>query len=144
MPKAQTFHEDLRREETVKVGSDRSFGLTVAAMLALLGAIKLWQGAESGRWLLIAAGAFLALGLAAPSVLRIPNRLWHRFGLLLYRVVNPLIMAVLFFLAVTPMALLLRAFGKRPLQLAFDPTAPTYWQRRDPPGPDRATMDRPF
>jgi len=67
-----------------------------------------------------------------------------RFGLLLHRIVNPLVMALLFFLVVTPIALLMRLFGKRPLQLDSEADAESYWIPRDPPGPDPETMKQQF
>ena len=67
-----------------------------------------------------------------------------RFGLLLHRIVNPLVMALLFFLVVTPIALLMRLFGKRPLHLKTEPDAATYWIPRDPPGPEPDTMKQQF
>lgn len=140
----RNFHEALRREVAVEGSSDRGFGLTMAGVLALVGAVRLWHGAASGPWWLGGAALFLVLALAAPGLLRPLNRAWLRLGLLLYRVVNPVVMALLFFLAVTPMALLMRLFGKRPLGLAREPAAPSYWIPRTPPGPEPSTMDRQF
>ncbi|MDD9928124.1 MAG: SxtJ family membrane protein [Rhodospirillaceae bacterium] len=95
-------------------------------------------------WSLIIAGVFLALAFAAPKLLSPLNRLWMRFGLLLHRIVNPLVMALLFFLVVTPIALLMRLFGKRPLHLETEPDAESYWIPRDPPGPEPETMKQQF
>jgi len=45
---------------------------------------------------------------------------------------------------VTPIAFLLRALGKDPLRLRFDPAAPTYWLDRRPPGPSGESMPNQF
>jgi hypothetical protein len=66
------------------------------------------------------------------------------FGLLLHAVVNPIVMALLFFTTVTPIALILRAQGKDPLRLRRDPDARSYWIERRPPGPMPDTMPRQF
>ncbi len=65
-------------------------------------------------------------------------------GLLLGRVVSPIVMALLFFLVVTPTAFLFRLLGKDPLRLAAEPRAGTYWIERRPPGPPPDTMANQF
>ncbi len=140
----RNFHESLTREHAVTGSSDRNFGLTFAAVFVLIGAVKLWSGTASAPYWLAAAACFLILAFWAPSRLAPLNRLWLKLGLLLYRVVNPLVMALLFFLVVTPMGLVMRLIGKRPLRLAFDPASPSYWMTRTPPGPSPATMTRQF
>ncbi|HMB48131.1 MAG TPA: SxtJ family membrane protein, partial [Afifellaceae bacterium] len=68
------------------------------------------------------------------------NKLWMKFGLLLHNIVNPLVMGLLFFLTITPIALYFRISGKDPLKLRLEPDARSYWIDRDPPGPDPKTM----
>jgi len=53
-------------------------------------------------------------------------------------------MGFLFFLVVTPIALLMRLMGKRPLETAFDTDATSYWVKRGPPGPAPETMKQQF
>jgi large-conductance mechanosensitive channel len=95
-------------------------------------------------WSLGTAAVFLALALAAPKTLAPLSRLWMKFGLLLHAVVNPVVMAFLFFSTVTPIALIMRALGQDPLRLKLDPAAKTYWIDRTPPGPAPDTMPRQF
>ena len=90
------------------------------------------------------AGASTLAALAVPRLLAPANRLWMKFGLLLHRVTNPLIMGLLFYLTVTPTALIMRALGKDPLSLRLDPEARTYWIDRDPPGPSAESMTDQF
>ena len=72
------------------------------------------------------------------------NALWFRFGLLLHRVVSPVILALLFFTTVAPVGLLMRAFGKDPLRLKKDRAADSYWILREPPGPSPESMKQQF
>ena len=137
-------HEDFRRESAVKQSSDRAFGLVFAAVFALIALWPMLHDAGPRWWALGAAGIFVLLALVAPKVLAPANRLWHRFGLLLGRLVNPLVMGLLFYLVVTPTGLALRAFGKDPLRLAYDPDANSYWIERIPPGPAGGDMPRQF
>ncbi len=90
-------HESMIREEKVKLGSDRSFGLVFAAVFGLIGAWQIWHQRQWGWYMLAAGLAFLATALFAPKLLSPLNHLWFRFGLLLHKVVNPIIMGLLFF-----------------------------------------------
>ena len=138
------FHEDFSRQEKVKVGSERSFGLVFAAVFTLVSLLPLWSAGAIRVWSLPIAAGFLGLALFAPKLLAPLNRLWFQFGLLLHKIVNPLVMGLVFFLTVTPMALVMRLLGKRPLTLRFDREAESYWIDRVPPGPDPKSMKQQF
>lgn len=137
-------HENLAREETVQGGSDRAFGLVFAVVFAIVAGWPLLGGGAPRWWALAVAAGFLAVALARPALLAPLNRLWTRFGLLLHRVVNPLVMGVMFFLLITPMGLVLRLLGKDPMRLRRDPAAASYWIVREPPGPAPETMKQQF
>jgi hypothetical protein len=138
------FHEEFHREEAHVGGSDRAFGLVFAVVCAAVAAINFWRGHAAWPWWLAAAAIFLFLALAWPRLLRPLNRLWTKFGLLLHRVVQPIVMALLFFSTIVPMGLLLRALGKDLLRLRLDPSAPSYWIKRDPPGPSPDSFKNQF
>jgi predicted membrane metal-binding protein len=140
----QGFHEDLDRGHEVKGSSERSFGLVFAAVFAVVALWPLLKGGEARGWAGLLALLFLAAALLRPRLLAPLNRLWFRFGLLLHKVVNPLVMGLLFFLTVTPIALLMRGLGKDPLRLRFDPAAESYWIPRQPPGPAPDSMRHQF
>ena len=147
MSQNSSLHENYRDEEPTKAGSDRAFGCTVGGMLMLIGATKAFvAGAISSVVCLIfASGALLLLlGIVAPSRLSALNRLWLKVGTAIAKVVNPIILALLFFLVVTPMAFFMRIVGKRPLRLAADRTATTYWIEREPPAGEESSMKRQF
>ena len=137
-------HERLVREDKVKGSSDRSFGLVFAAVFAIIGLIPLLGDGGVRVWSLAVAVVFLALALVRPVVLAPLNHLWTRFGLLLHRIVNPIIMGLLFYLVVTPTGLIIRMLGKDLLRLRFDPQAKSYWIERQPPGPAPETMKDQF
>lgn len=144
MAETQQFHEQFDRDNAVKAGSDRAFGLVFAAVFALIGLWPLLAGGGIRAWALIVAATFMALGLFAPVALKPLNRVWFLFGMLLHKIVSPLAMALLFFATVTPIALLMRLIGKDPLRLKFDRAAKSYWIQRDPPGPEPESMRRQF
>jgi len=129
-PIAGVWHESLRPEEQPPSASDRSFGLVFACVCGFAGSVALWHGRATGYWWLLAATVFLAAALFLPGLLSPLNRLWMRLGRLIYVIVNPVVLAVLFYGAVMPVGLLMRAFAKDPLRRRFDPQAASYWIER--------------
>jgi hypothetical protein len=137
-------HEPTRTPEPVKGSSDRGFGIVFAAVFVVLGGWPVLDGRGPTLWALAIAAAFALLAVVRPALLAPLNRIWTRFGLLLHRVVNPLVMAVLYFGVITPVALIMRATGRDPLNRRFDPGAASYWVNREPPGPASETMRNQF
>lgn len=128
----------------VVAGSDRSFGLVFAAFFAVVALLPLVHSGAPRLWALAVAAAFGAVALAVPRWLRPLNRVWFAFGMLLHHIVNPVVMAVMFYGAILPMALLLRALGKDLLRLKREPEAMSYWIVRTPPGPAPHSMNKQF
>jgi predicted membrane metal-binding protein len=136
--------ESIIEHRKVKLGSDRSFGVVFAAVFVVIALIPLLSGRGPLWWSLIVAAAFAAVALVAPGLLAPLNRLWFRFGLLLHRILNPVVMGFIFFGAFLPMGLLVRLLGKDLLRLKRDASAETYWIVRDPPGPSAGSMKKQF
>jgi hypothetical protein len=118
--------------------AEREFGLLVGGILAALAALSLLRrGPLPWNVPLLAVGAVLVvLGLAAPRLLVVPNRLWMRLAELLGRIVSPIVLGLVFFLVLTPIALLRRLSGADPLQRRGG-RRETYWhpysaRQRDP------------
>ena len=137
-------HERLAGAETVKASSDRGFGLVFAAVFAVVGLLPYLHGNPVRWWALVAAGEILVVALAGPILLAPANRVWTRLGLVLHRIVNPVVMAAVFYGAVTPTALVMRACGKDPLRRRFDRGAQSYWIVRAPPGPTPDSIKHQF
>lgn len=138
------MHETQAHAAPVQMGSDRSFGLVFAAVLAIVALWPLKSGGDIRLWAAGAATALLVLALLLPRTLRPLNIVWFEFGALLQQVATPVVMGLLFFLAVTPVALLMRATGKDPLRLKRDAKAGSYWIVRTPPGPTAESMKTQF
>ena len=125
------LHEDFSRQEHVTAGSDRSFGFVFAGFFTLMSGLSWWRGHTSWHWALPLAALFLAVALTKPGLLNPLNRLWLKLGLL-------------FFVTITPIGLVMRAFGKDFLRLRLDREAPSYWISREPPGPPPESMKNQF
>jgi hypothetical protein len=143
----QTAHEEFTEFSEIKLPSNRSFGLTVGLIGFAIGLFR-WFAKDTiplDAMLLIPLGAALAiLAIVAPQLLAVPNLLWMKLGGLLARIMNPLIMALMYFGIFMPVALVFRMFGRDALHLRINRGQESYWISRDPPGPDPATMTNQF
>lgn len=138
------MHEDLNRHDEIKVGSERAFGVVFAVVFLVVAAWPLLSWMPPRWWALAVAGLFLAAGYFFPVVLKPLNIVWFKIGMLMYKVVNPLTMAMLYVTTIIPIGLILRAMGKDPLHLKMDRSASSYWIERDPPGPAPESMKDQF
>jgi hypothetical protein len=138
------FHEHLQHDDAAPRASDRSFGVVFTVVFAIVGLLPLLDGHAVRWWALGIAAAFAALAFIRPALLAPLNRVWMAFGKLLHKFVSPLILGLLFLIAVVPTSLWLRLRGADPLRLKPDPSAPSYWLPRDPPGPARASFKNQF
>jgi Family of unknown function (DUF5989)/Saxitoxin biosynthesis operon protein SxtJ len=137
-------HEDLSRRDEITGSSDRSFGLVFSVFFCIIAFLPLRHHQKPRLWALILAGGLLLVSLLRPSLIHVANRLWMYLALLLSRVVNPVIMAVLFYGVMTPIAIIRRTSGNDTMKLRFDPKSSSYWLERRPPGPPPETMERQF
>jgi small neutral amino acid transporter SnatA (MarC family) len=140
----KALHENYSRDETVIGGSDRSFGIVMTFVFAVMSLLNWWHDGPSWRWTGGIAVLFLAATLLYPAALKPFNRLWLKFGLLLHKVVSPIVMALVFFGTVLPTGLIMRALGKDPLRLKRQSHANSYWIERRPPGPAPESMKDQF
>jgi len=141
---AGTLHEDLRRDDVTTGPSDRKFGLTLGTILALIAVVKGFERSPWGGIWGVLALLLIGSALLRPSLLSTPNQIWLKLGLLLHRIVNPVIMAVLFYGTFLPIGLLMRLLGKDPLRLKLDKTATSYWLARADERPHSEAMRQQF
>ena len=124
------------RRQTAKTPRElRRFGLLMAVPLGLIAAGLAWQDRTSWPALAGLAAVFALVGLAVPRLLAPVERAWMWLARLLGMVMTTVLLTASFVLLITPIGLLMRLLGKRPLKLGFDRSASTYWQRVDPSGP---------
>ena len=131
-------------DEIIVGPSNRNFGFTMASVFALIGLVGFTKHSSHAPFWLGAALAFAAVTLWRPQTLGIANRAWLKLGLLMYRVVNPIIMAILFFGVILPIGWIMRLSGKDFLRLARDRALPTYWLPRSDPRPASESMRQQF
>ncbi|HUQ92533.1 MAG TPA: hypothetical protein VM120_12715 [Bryobacteraceae bacterium] len=126
------------------MSSDKNFGLVFASAFTVLGLWPLLTRGPVRPFPLALAAVFLAFALWQPAALHPLNRAWTVLGVLLSRIVNPVVTAVLFYAIFTPAGLISRFLGRDPLRLKPAPLAESYWIVRHPPGPAPETMSKQF
>jgi hypothetical protein len=139
----QSTHESFTRDEPTAPGSNRTFGLVMAAALAVVSLINGWHLGRLWPWTVVTALLFAGAAWLRPSSLGLLNRLWMKLGLMMHKVVNPVVMGLLFYGTILPTGLVMRLRGRDLLRLKRQPTAESYWIAR-PPGPSPETMRDQF
>ena len=110
----------------VKIGSNRSFGIVFFVVFLLIGLYPLINADGIRIWSIIISLVFLILGLTNSKILNPLNKLWFKFGILLGKIISPLVMGIIFFLVVTPIGILMKLLNKDLLNLKFN-NKETYW-----------------
>ena len=136
-------HETASRTAVVEPGSDRSFGLVVGTVLLTIGGYQYFFGSIAFVWLAIFGAILVLLGLTAPRVLRPLNIAWTKLGILLGKVVTPVVMLLVYLITIVPIGLVLRVSGKNLLGLRREGSE-TYWIPRTPPGPPPESLKDQF
>jgi len=120
------FHESFARDE-IKPPSDRSTGLTFAAVAVIVAV--LWRDSDTVLWVALGVAAILAaVSLIAPYLLKPLNIIWFQLGLVLHRIVNPIVMFAVFALVFVPGGAMMRLW-RDPLRLRRT-AGSTYWIER--------------
>jgi len=124
---------DQFENKKIKMGSERGFGLVFFCFFLIVATLPLLSGETPRLWALAVALIFVVLALVRPAVLTPLNKIWFRFGLLLGKIVTPIVMSLVFFLTVLPTGVIMRLLGKDLLNRKIDRSAPSYWVKREDP-----------
>ena len=111
----------------------RKFGLTMGAAFAIFGGLFFWRDHTAAPYLFIIAAAFLLLAAVAPKALKPIQMIWMTLATVLGWVMTRVLLAIVFFIGITPIAFIARVVGKRFLDLKFDPDRESYWEKRETP-----------
>ena len=113
-------------ENKIKIGSNRSFGIVFSIVFLIVALYPLLNSDSIRIWSIILSSTFFIFGLLNSNILSPLNRIWFKFGIILGRIVSPIVMGLVFFLVVTPTSLILRLFKKDNLNLKKNDNR-TYW-----------------
>ena len=124
--------------------SNRSFGLLIGGVLLLVAAHHYWKERPDFFVWLIVGLVLVAVALLMPRTLAPLRRLWLKLGHLMSIVISPIILALMYLLAIVVTGILIRLFGKDLLSLKLKPEAASYWIKRNPPGPELKSLADQF
>ena len=111
------------------MSTNKSFGIVFFIVFIIIALYPLLNQENLRIWSLIISFLFLILGLLNSKILTPFNKLWFKFGIILGKVFSPLIMGIIFFFVITPIALLMKVMKKDLLHLKFN-SKKTYWIER--------------
>ena len=115
---------------TIKKSSNRSFAILFFIVFLLISIWPLLSGEKYRLWPLIISVIFLILGLINSKLLTPLNKSWIKIGEILGLVVSPIIMALIYFIVLTPLSIILKLAGKDLLNIKFS-KIDSYWIKRE-------------
>ena len=124
----------------VKIGSNRSFGIVFFIVFLLIAFYPLINQGDIRIWSVLISLLFLILGIINSKILTPLNKVWFKFGIFLGKLISPIVMGIIFFLVVTPIAFLMRMLNKDLLNLKFNKKS-SYWIEKTDP---KSTMKNQF
>jgi len=104
-------------DNKLKIGSNKSFGIVFSIFFGLVTVYVFYKSAHISLVLVFLSIIFLILGLINSKILTPFNILWFKFGIILSKLISPIIMMLIFFIVVTPLALLAKLVKKDFLEL---------------------------
>ena len=111
--------------------NNRSFGILFFIVFLIIGLYPIYNDESPNKFFLILSLPFLILGLLNSKILTPFNRAWIKLGEILGLIIAPVIMALVYFIVLTPVSLIVRLFGKDLLGLKFLKKKDSYWIRRN-------------
>ena len=116
--------------DEIKISSNRNFGVVFFVVFFLIALYPLTYDEGIRTWSIIISLFFLILGLFNSKILNPLNKLWFKFGIILGRIISPLIMGIIYFLVVTPTGLIMRLLRKDILNLKYNKDK-SYWIKKN-------------
>lgn len=126
------------------IPTNRIFGWFFAAVFAVVAAYTYLKGWNTATLVaLLSASLFTAATLFVPRVLAPLNRLWYEFGILLGKIVSPIVLGMIFIILITPVSIITRLFGRDELKIKKR-YEKSYWIDRSPPGPPSDSFNNQY
>ena len=127
-----------------KLPTNKNFGWFFSAAFAIVAIYSYSKELKSfAAAISILFFLFVVITLVAPNVLRPLNRAWYELGILLGKIVGPIVLGVIFFFLITPISLISRLFGRDELRIK-NLSVHSYWVDRSTPGPTSESFKNQF
>jgi hypothetical protein len=125
--------------------AERTFGFVFTGIFLIVAGYLWYSDSKTStiQIFLVLAAVFFAFSIFMPVVLRPLNKAWYKLGLLMGRVVSPIVLGILFFILISPIAIVMRLAGRDPLKLRKQDVQ-SHWIDRAPPGPESTSFKDQF
>jgi len=108
----------------------RKFGITVGGVILAIGLVLFYFEKPSAIYFAVIGGLLILFGALFPNILKPINKIWMSLAIILGFIMSRVILTILFYLVLTPIALLAKLVGKKFMILKYDKSAKSYWERR--------------
>ena len=122
----------------------RQFGITVGAVLGLLGGLFFWRKHAYYFYFFVTSATFFSLALTMPGLLKAIQKIWMTLAIIISWIITRIILIILFYLVVTPIGIVARIFGSKFLEKGFDRNADSYWIAVKPVKIDKCRYENQF
>jgi len=122
----------------------RKFGLTVGGVLVLISLLLFYLVKPSAIYFAFTGGVLILTGLFYPPILKLLNKVWMGLAIMLGFVMSRVILIVFFYLVLTPISFIAKIFGKKFMDLKYDKSTETYWEKRSIIPKKRIDYERQF
>ena len=119
----------MKNSINIKPKDNITFGILFFILFLIIGLYPLKNGLNIRLWSLGLSFVFLIITFIRPNLFTPLNKLWTQFGILLGKVISPIVMGLVFFFVVTPIGILVRLFKKDVMGLKKKETS--YWINRE-------------
>ena len=125
--------------DKIKLPTNRNFGIVFCIVFFIIAIFPLLNQNDIRYWSLIISIIFLFLAVIKSEILTPFNKIWFKFGILLGKIISPIVMGVIFFFVITPIGIFMRLIGKDILNLKKTKNQ-SYWNKKESTG----SMKRQF
>ena len=113
----------------IKRKDNITFGILFFVFFLIIGLYPLKSDGAIRIWSVLFSLVFLIITIIRPNLFTFLNKLWIKFGILLGRIISPIVMGLVFFCVVTPIGVLVRILKKDVMGLKRG--ASSYWINRE-------------
>ncbi len=118
-----------KQEIKIKKKNNITFGILFFIFFLIIGLYPLKSDETIRVWFVVLSLVFLIITIIRPNLFTFLNKLWIKFGILLGKIISPLVMGLVFFIVVTPVGMLVRILKKDTMGLKRG--ASSYWINKE-------------
>lgn len=123
--------QDLSSHHIIERSNERSFGIVFTIFFVILSIYPIINKETINVFFLVISIIFFMITIIRPQLFYFLNKIWFKFGILLGKIVSPLVMGIIFYLTVTPTGIIMRLLGKDLLKKKLEIKEKTYWVKKN-------------